>query len=175
MSSGVRTEGGNEVRIRQKSYIEEQVGVIGYTRLVAKADHRNHDVFVRAAGGEPGGDVRTQLMDVEFGAVHHDIRQGADGLQQTALLLERLLYRGIFSQRVGTASLTEAAQQRFIRGFKVKHRGIDLLAQRLNDPGQALELFAFADVGHQSGLFGFRGLFSQVSEAWYQVDGQVIN
>ena len=46
--------------------IKEQVGVAGDSRLVAKADHRNHDVFVRAARGEFGGDVRTQLMDVEF-------------------------------------------------------------------------------------------------------------
>src|ERR1044071_1234224 len=109
MSSRVGSERGDEVRIGQKSYIEEQVGVVGYPCLVTKADHRNHDVLVRAARGEFCGDVRTQLVDIEFGAVHHNVRQGADGLQQTTLLLKRLLYRGIFSQRMGTARLTKAA------------------------------------------------------------------
>src|ERR1041385_1593138 len=111
MASRVRAERRDEVGIGQKSYVEEQVGIVGHSRLVAKADNGNHDVLVRAPGGELGRDVRTQLVDVKFGAVHHNVRQGADRLQQAALLLERLLYRGVFSQRMGGARLTEAAQQ----------------------------------------------------------------
>src|SRR6266700_330744 len=36
MASGIRTKRGNEMRIGQKTHVEEQVGIVGHSRLVTK-------------------------------------------------------------------------------------------------------------------------------------------
>src|SRR5579859_3940891 len=46
MSSGIRAKRWDEVWIRQKAHIKQQISIIGHAGLVAKANDRNHNVLV---------------------------------------------------------------------------------------------------------------------------------
>src|SRR5215470_19416859 len=65
MASGKAAELGNEMRIGQETHVEQQVGVVGNSGLVPKADHRNQNVLVGLARTEFCGDVSAQLVNRE--------------------------------------------------------------------------------------------------------------
>jgi len=55
-----------------------------------------------------------------------------------------------------TSRLTESPQQRIIGCFQKNYRSFELLAQSLDDLGQALELFTLTNIRYQCCLLDFR-------------------
>src|SRR5690348_15489775 len=97
------------MRIRKKAHVEYKVRVHGHSAFIAKADHRNQNVLFCTALSELCRNVAAQLVDVETGAVHDNIRHIADWLQHAALLVQSGFDRLILTERMRPAGLTEPA------------------------------------------------------------------
>src|SRR5215472_2716070 len=120
MTSRIRAKCGNEVRIRKKTHIEDQISIVGNPGFIAEAHARYQDIAVSLAWTEFVSHVGAQLVHVEFRAVDDDVRQGADGLEMPALFGQRCANCAFFAQRMWAARLAEAAQQSVVRCFQKK-------------------------------------------------------
>jgi hypothetical protein len=95
IASGQRTEFGNEVRIGKETHVEYQVGVLGNALPESEAHAGNQDVFVGRLLLKTLGDMRTQLVNVEFRSVDNEIGDRSNGAEVAAFGFERRFYGGI--------------------------------------------------------------------------------
>src|SRR6476661_7972998 len=99
----------NIVRVRQESYVEDQVAVGRNAVAKAKAVHVDHDLaaFLRAL--KIRRDERSKLVHIELRRIDPKIRQASNRLQLLALVLQAAQDGRLRSQRMRPARLAEAA------------------------------------------------------------------
>ncbi len=78
----------NEVRVRQKTHIENQIGVERNPFLVSKADRGDEQALAVIFANELVLNVSAELVDVEFGRIDDDICDVANRLQQPPFFLQ---------------------------------------------------------------------------------------
>src|ERR1700750_312484 len=90
--AGQRPELRDEVRIRQKTHIEDQVRLERDTVLVTEADERNHQVLAvaRVATLELAQNEGPQLVHIVLRCIHRLISHIANGIEQPPLGIDRL-------------------------------------------------------------------------------------
>ena len=93
VASCKRTELGDEVRVGQKSDVEDEVGVLGHALTKSEAHAGDQDAFFRGLFLESLGDVGAKLVNIELGSVDDEIGDGADRCEVAAFRFERGFYR----------------------------------------------------------------------------------
>src|SRR5690348_9871196 len=110
-----RTELRHEVRVRQKTNIEYQIGIAGHAVLEAEA-HAGNENAVAAAFPilKLFEDVGAQLVDVELGCINDDVGQIADEIELFALRTNGRRNRRTLAQRMRPSRLAEAPHERLV-------------------------------------------------------------
>src|SRR5689334_4155273 len=111
MPSRIRPQLGNEMRIGQEAYVEQQVNVLRHPVLVAKTYTRDRDLVVRRIAAKLVDRMRAQLVHVELRRVDDEVRKVAYVEQCFTFGRDRLRDRRRLPQRMRPPRLTEAAHQ----------------------------------------------------------------
>jgi hypothetical protein len=131
-AAGHFTELRNEVRIVQKTHVEQQIRIDRRAELEAEGhDARTHVCGSACAGAKVRRHFSAKLVHAEPGGVEHQGGTTAQRHEQLAFDTNAVQERGggAFAarfergaQRVRPARTGEAAQQRFILGVEEQHR-----------------------------------------------------
>ena len=111
IASCQRPKLGDEMRIGQEAYIEDQIGVLRNSLTESEAHAGNQNAFFRGLFLKTLGDVSAKFVHVELRSVDDEIGDRANGAQVTAFGFEGGLHRRICAQRMRAAGLAETAQQ----------------------------------------------------------------
>ena len=79
MAARERAKFRHEMRVGQKTNIEDQVGIIGNAVLESEADAGNQNVFALLFFLKELIDVSPQLVHIELLGVNHQVSDGTDG------------------------------------------------------------------------------------------------
>src|SRR5579859_5574862 len=108
----------DEVRIREKADVEDQISVFRHAFTKTEADAGNEKAALFGLLLKTFGDVSPQLVDVEFGRVDDQICEPANRAEVPTFGLESGFYGRIRAQGMRAASFAEAAQKHGIGGLE---------------------------------------------------------
>src|ERR1700674_931520 len=149
MPSGEPAELGHKMWIGQEADVEAQMRVLGNTVAKAEAHARNQNPFLGGFLPETLGDVGAEFVDIKFGSVDHEVGQRADVAEMTAFGAEGRLHGSIGTERMGTASFAEAADQYGVGGFQINHLSREHAPDRFEDSWKLFQLGTLAYVHHK--------------------------
>jgi rubrerythrin len=175
MPSGERTELGHKMWIGQEADVEDQICVLGDTVAKAEAYARHQNTFLCGFLPETLSDVCAEFVNIKFGSVDHEVGQGADVAQMTAFSSEGRLHGSIGTERMGTASFTEAADQYGVGGFQINHLGRDHPPDRFEDSWKLFQLGTLAYVYHKRCAPNLRRLHCQFREPRDQLHRKIVH
>ena len=113
-------------RVLDKTRVEQQVRLLGYSVLVSEADDADDQRCASTPVLKVGEEVFFQFVHVGPAGVHHHIGQPLQHRQNLPLPAYARLERLVRGQGVGPAALGESANEHIVCGVQEEQRGAEL-------------------------------------------------
>ncbi len=174
MLAGEGFEFRDVIWIREKTNIEDEVGILLDSVAEAEAGDVNADAGFAAGNRELLFDERPEFVDVELRRVDGDGGECADLFELVAFGLNILDDRTALTERMRAARFREATNEGSVVGFEEDQLGGHLSGNFTIKRGEAIKRLPPANINHQRGLADIGGVPGELGKFRKEIEGKII-